>query len=712
MITFTSRRRLLTLLAVLGLCFVVASFLTISGQDIKSQLRKIPLPNKPHTAPEHESAQSDPPRPPSLQDDIDFDSSNEQLDSHPIVKLVELANRAWRQYDGSRSRTFSETVSKYRRNYGRHPPPGFKDWYRFARGKNVYNIDDFEQIMDDLRPFWAIEAHIVRDLAAHMWEKEANSVAGIHIRNHKIANQTNGSWRSENMVTIIEKFVKYLPDMDIAVNRMDQPRVVVPWNDMQALLTKEVENRQSPPETIDQFTTGMLGFANTTVKQDETPREDPEWYAASGRQYMDIARTACPPESRAQLNGSTLVQAETLYKDHRGGLITNFNRSTDLCTIGPEIQDKHGFLFSSSSISATKRLVPVFSECKVGVNSDILYPANMYYKHDYRYDYDGEYDFDWPDKKDIMIWRGVTSGGVQTEDNWQKMHRQRLVMLANRTDMEGKEVRILTEVASKKGEYENFDHFQPSGFAESHTDVGFVEAWGCIPPSCPFYENVWTMKPQVELSEQFKYRFLVDVDGHSFSGRWRAFLESKSLGIKATIFREWHDSRLFAWRHFVPMDNRFDDLYTLLTYFIGIGKPDQGEALTDGKGNHNVYVARHDMEGKRIAQQGREWAKKVLRRDDMEVSRLCPCIGTSRLVSDLRYRYTCFASFSSTAGSSTTIVIVLVIREMVGNSRSMMISALQTKVIETCTKKASIRVNTIGYGVHSIGLGDGETVSN
>lgn len=49
------------------------------------------------------------------------------------------------------------TVAKYREKYGRHPPPGFKDWYIFARERNVHNIDDFEQIMDDLRPFWAIE---------------------------------------------------------------------------------------------------------------------------------------------------------------------------------------------------------------------------------------------------------------------------------------------------------------------------------------------------------------------------------------------------------------------------------------------------------------------------------------------------------------------------------------------------------------------------
>ncbi|KAI9869799.1 MAG: hypothetical protein M1830_005078 [Pleopsidium flavum] len=437
------------------------------------------------------------------------------------------------------------------------------------------------------------------------------------------------------MVSLIEKFIKYLPDMDIAMNRLDQPRVVVPWDDMQTMLAKEVETRRTPPESIDEYTLGMRAYLNMTLEHDNSTMEDPGWYPAHGKQYMDIAKTACPPESHARDGNSTSTAAETLYKSNLGGIISNFNRSSDLCTVGPEIQDKHGFLFSSSSVLATKRLVPVFGECKVNINSDILFPANMYWKHDERYDYSKKHDVNWEDKTDLMVWRGVTSGGVQIEDNWRRMHRQRLVMLVNSTDMQGKEVGILTEQTGKKGEYENFRQFQPSKFAEEHTDVGFTETWGCV-PNCDFYNDVWTLKPQIPLSEQFKYKFLVDVDGHSFSGRWRAFLQSKSLGIKATIFREWHDSRLFAWRHFVPMDNRFDDVYTLLTYFIGVGKPGNQRTPEENYANGDAYVARHDFEGKRIARQGKEWANKVLRRDDMEIYMFRLLLEYARMIDDNR----------------------------------------------------------------------------
>jgi hypothetical protein len=84
---------------------------------------------------------------------------------------------------------------------------------------------------------------------------------------------------------------------------------------------------------------------------------------------------------------------------------------------------------------------------------------------------------------------------------------------------------------------------------------------------------------------------------------------SNSLPIKATIYREWHDSRLTVWKHFVPMDNTFVDLWSVLEYFF-----------------------RRDEAAERIATAGREWTERVLRREDMllylyrlllEYARLC-----------------------------------------------------------------------------------------
>ena len=634
-----SKQRLFLLVAFLGACVLVINVcvLTGSGAEITSRISKVPIPGKKPKPVEVSKPQ--PPRPQPLDPPV-----GSVEDAHPITKLLLEAEARWRAYEKDISETFKDTVAKYRLKYGRHPPPGFKDWYKFARERNVHNIDDFEQIMDDLRPFWAVEPEILRRHAAHMWEVDGHGVSGLHIRNGKVANITNAGWRIETLEMLVRGFAQYLPDMDVAMNRLDQPRVIVPWEDMQDHLAKELATRYLPAEAVDDFTynqTELLDLSIPDPEDDNSTRVDAEWFGRPGKQYMDIAAKACPPDSPARNIAKYKDEGNSLYKTPEG-FVSNFNLSSDLCTVGPAIEDQHGFLYSSSTIVASHKLVPIFGECKVNVNSDILFPANMYWKRDERYEYNPENDLDWEDKKDSMIWRGVTSGGVQIADNWSRMHRQRLVQLMNATHMVNKEVEILTQTpkpAQKHAPitYEAFHRFQPSKFALEHTDVGFTEPMSCV-PDCSFYDEVFEWKPPTTLSGQFKSKYLIDVDGHSFSGRWRAFLQSKSLGFKATIFREWHDSRLFAWRHFVPLDNRYDDLYSLLTYFIGYGEPELDASLNDDYVNADAYVPSHDHEGKMIAQQGREWAKKVLRREDIEVYMFRLLLEYARIVDDNRDR--------------------------------------------------------------------------
>ncbi|EHY53266.1 hypothetical protein ABEF92_000859 [Exophiala dermatitidis] len=664
-IEINKRRTFLLLAAVLAFVILYHGLTLFDGNSLKDAASHISLPkpsrptaHKPPTEPEpepepdesldHEAESSPSPSPKPAQ----------QGPLHPIERLMQEADKRWRTYESERSTTFGQVVEKYRSKYGRHPPPGFKDWYNFARDKDVFNLDDFEQIMDDLRPFWAIPPAEIRSQAAHMADDPKFGVAVIHIRNHKVVGVDNGSWRSETMVEMINTFIKHLPDMDIAMNRLDQPRVVVPWEDMQKLLQQEYEARKMPPEAIDSFSKDqvmpLVAVADTKFMEreesnpvDVVPEDKTEdsstvpdygWFFAPGKQYMDIAAKACPPGSPARSH-MTVDETDKLYKESTVGFVSNFNLSSDLCTVGPTIQNLHGLLYSASSIIASHKLVPIFGECKVNVNSDILFPANMYYRHDDRYDYDPSEDFDWQDKRNRIIWRGVTSGGVQTADNWQTMHRQRLVQLFNGTHLaqSGKEVKVLREKGNgnTKYTYEPYDKFQPSQYAEQHSDIGFVESWGCV-PDCSFYDTVFSWKPQVSLGAQFKSKYLIDVDGHSFSGRWRAFLESKSLGLKATIFREWHDSRLFAWRHFVPVDNRYDDLYALMTYFTGYGYPGVEYATEGEETNPDVRIARHDKQAQKLALQGREWANKVLRREDIEVYMFRLLLEYGRIIDDNR----------------------------------------------------------------------------
>ena len=57
---------------------------------------------------------------------------------------------------------------------------------------------------------------------------------------------------------------------------------------------------------------------------------------------------------------------------------------------------------------------------------------------------------------------------------------------------------------------------------------------------CEYLQNYYTIGGEISMHEQFAYKYLPDIDGNSYSGRWRAFLRSGSVPMKATIYTEWH----------------------------------------------------------------------------------------------------------------------------------------------------------------------------
>jgi hypothetical protein len=88
------------------------------------------------------------------------------------------------------------------------------------------------------------------------------------------------------------------------------------------------------------------------------------------------------------------------------------------------------------------------------------------------------------------------------------------------------------------------------------------------------------------------------MDGNAFSGRFYAFLTSKSLVYKMAVFREWHEEWLKPWVHYIPISLRGDEWVETARWF---GKEIAGKTAA-----------------KQIAAQGTEWANKVLRNEDME----------------------------------------------------------------------------------------------
>jgi hypothetical protein len=89
-------------------------------------------------------------------------SFSSQPIEHPIPKLMHDAQIKYDALLARQSTTLESAVEEYKRRYGRKPPKGFDDWYKFAIENDVIIIDEYDQLIDDLRPFWLLSGPEIR----------------------------------------------------------------------------------------------------------------------------------------------------------------------------------------------------------------------------------------------------------------------------------------------------------------------------------------------------------------------------------------------------------------------------------------------------------------------------------------------------------------------------------------------------------------------
>jgi hypothetical protein len=287
----------------------------------------------------------------------------------------------------------------------------------------------------------------------------------------------------------------------------------------------------------------------------------------------------------------------------------------------------------------------MFGGSKLTVNNEILLPPAMYWSDDKRYSGSGFERYSWEEKQDRIIWRGAATGGRNKIDSWQGFQRHRFVSMVNQT--------MVTRAEDWTEVPRSFE-LPPQSYQLKAAQRGRLGEWVGTWGEAAFYDLIcWTSEPEgrcrytgqyydvvkpMPMAEQFQRKYVPDIDGNSFSGRYRGFLRSNSLPIKATIFREWHDSRLVPWKHFVPMDNRFIDIYGIMEYFVGYRDDGIRDAPDDGDRRSGIAVDGHDDVAKSIAFAGKAWADQVLRREDMQIYVFRLLLEYARVADDNRHR--------------------------------------------------------------------------
>jgi hypothetical protein len=338
--------------------------------------------------------------------------------------------------------------------------------------------------------------------------------------------------------------------------------------------------------------------------------------------FTNYGVIGCPPES-ASLTTSWWNKgyfcADCVSPHSLGPFLSNWTLSGSLCH-QPDLANLHGFHLSPSSFKPTTSLFPIFSQSKIPGFSDIIFPTPWNYVD--KVLYDSSKDMAFSEKENTVFWRGATSEGYAVAGNWEGMQRQRFVYLANYTH--GSEALNLLLPDKAHGSNYLYQNIPLSSvLSATHIDVSFVgEPVRCLDRDCasqarelPFINGT------VDFQEHWKYKYLFDFDGAGLSGRFLPFLESRSLVFRAASFRQWFDERLTSWKDFVPVDTRLHDVWSLLAYFGGLGE--------NGENGH-------EAEALKIANDGREWAAKVLRKEDMEIYMFRLLLEWGRVVDDRR----------------------------------------------------------------------------
>jgi hypothetical protein len=498
--------------------------------------------------------------------------------THPIDGIVHEARKEFAALLARQSNTVEQATLEYTRRYGRQPPPAFREWFRLAKKNNFVLIDEFDTMMQPLEPFWGTLPSMQQTLVANTVAKFPNHFIKYEIEGHRVI-VTQGDqdpWFSDAIKGWIPyELAKLLPDITLLINPFDEPNVSVPRDQLEEAvhLARSSSSGKATHESVSGYDSSRSAQFLSLGKQDA-------WEAMT---------VSCPIHSKAR----TPI-CHPLPSEEPIPFIRNITQSLDVCE-HCELRDLEGFFIAPESLQITHSLIPVWSQAKPSSFNDILFPSPYYRLH--RTDYIDADDAEWAHKDNKIYWTGAATGGHATDDNWRQLHRQRLALMTQPASTQ--EITLLHE--SDQG------HWQPYNTSMAEISSLFSTriigtSPQCEPAACLAQRAAFDIGPterKDEPSEAYKHKFVLDLDGNGFSGRYYRLLGSRSVVLKQTIFQEWHDDRLFPWIHYVPVSTGFGELPETARF---LATTERGEEIAE-----------------RIARESREWAGKALRDIDLQL---------------------------------------------------------------------------------------------
>lgn len=508
-----------------------------------------------------------------------FHGSYSRQEVHPIERLI-VKNRAhFQALEARQSRTLAAATHEYQRRYGRTPPLGFDFWFSLAQENNFVLIDEFDTLMKSIEPFHGVPTDVLQQRAKMTLEMTKDRITPLVIH--------NGHATIEDMLFFGHgqlpnaTWLKQIPyNMTILLNSFDEAMVNAPFEDVQQALSGSINQQK------------CMKHPNIRLK----PLVD-----TSHQDSWSTTASACSPNSPARQ-----LECPTIDDDKFLTFIDNAAASKDVCQ-KCHLSSQHGVLLAPETSRLSHDLVPIWSASKPSHFNDILIPSPYY--DAVRADYNITLDTDWSQKKDQFYWAGSATGGRATMKTWDKMQRQRLVL---QTDPSFRgPIKVLEADRHGRWTTRSAATSETAGFF----DTKVTRVVQCDDKACETEKKAFDLyegKQQDPREAAYSYKFVFDIDGNAFSGRFYRLLQSKSVVVKQTIFQEWHDDRLIPWVHYVPLSTGYEELPEIARFLAGTQR---GLDLSEV-----------------IARESAEWHGRALREVDLKLVSLRMFLEYGRLM--------------------------------------------------------------------------------
>jgi len=488
-------------------------------------------------------------------------------------------------------------VQGYRKAYRADPPSLLvENWLPFAASQQcLIHSPVYDKIRQELSPFRQIirqsasreEGLLILKTLLMAAEEEAKKAPGrfsiLRIEGGKI---TAPMKKRGTMERIVYPIASLLPENLTTIwNLMDEPKVVLGpsgvsnQNATSLFARLGLELPSDLPSSDPSPPPFRLRGSSKASQAKEKKRQEFEKMKQAEKDEKEPFKTLTRPASvQISRHPSVIVQNNEFLK-----------RKCENDPNFPKLSHLHGFPLWGASPAFTDLPMPIFSQSKAKICgfADLTVPSD-YYVDAAKVLSDDAKDAErasqreakmlpWREKKRSVFWRGSTTGNkfdrkMESAGALGESHRIRLVTFAN--DRNANEHYQITDVAIAKG--------------------GVIQCTGGV---CEKLKQKLTIRDKVPMDVMFTHMMLVDVDGNSFSRRITDFW-SKSVSVVLKIqglFNDWFDGLMTPWVDYVPISLDFSDW------------------------NRNIkWVLDHQVEAKRIAENGHKRAVAHLRLEDMQ----------------------------------------------------------------------------------------------